>query len=137
LRRHHALRHHRGRHHRGGEGNRLAGAAGRASVGDERRSRKKNSRRVRIEFDSRRRPCRRGGENREGDQEGLRPLGSLVMRVVLASLAVLSLSAGSAWAAAFDNYRAACLDSGGDLGKVRATAAARGWGKLTDADREV
>ena len=59
------------------------------------------------------------------------------MRVVLASLAALTLSAGVASAAAFDSYRAACLDSGGDLGKVRAAATAKGWGKLSDADREV
>lgn len=59
------------------------------------------------------------------------------MRVVIASLAVLSMSAGSAWATAFDNYRTACLDSGGDLAKVRATAKAKGWGGLSDADREV
>src|SRR5262245_14118329 len=59
------------------------------------------------------------------------------MRVVLASLAVLTISAGSASAAAFDAYRAACLETAGDLAKVRAAATARGWGKLTDADREV
>ena len=59
------------------------------------------------------------------------------MRVVLASLAALTLSASVASAAAFDSYRAACLDGGGDLGKVRAAATAKGWGKLSDADREV
>jgi hypothetical protein len=59
------------------------------------------------------------------------------MRVVLASLAALMIGTGSAWATAFDSYRAACLDSGGDLAKVRATAAAKGWGKLSDADREI
>ena len=59
------------------------------------------------------------------------------MRVDLASLAIAALSVGSAGAAAFDNYRAACLDTGGDLAKVRAAAAAKGWGKLSDADREV
>ena len=59
------------------------------------------------------------------------------MRVVLASLAVLTISVGNASAAAFDNYRAACLDTGGDLDKVRAAATAKGWGKLSDADREV
>ena len=59
------------------------------------------------------------------------------MRVLIASLAALTISTGSAWAAAFDDYRAACLDTGGDLGKVRATASAKGWGKLSDADREV
>ncbi len=59
------------------------------------------------------------------------------MRVVFASLTILTLSAGSAGAAAFDNYRAACLDTGGDLAKVRAAATAKGWGKLSDADREV
>ena len=59
------------------------------------------------------------------------------MRVVLASLAVSTISMGSAGAAAFDHYRAACLETGGDLGKVRAAATAKGWGKLSDADREV
>jgi hypothetical protein len=59
------------------------------------------------------------------------------MRVVFAGLAVLTFSAGSAWATAFDSYRAACLDTGGDLAKVRAAATAKGWGKLSDADREI
>lgn len=59
------------------------------------------------------------------------------MRVVLASLAALLLSAGVASAAAFDNYRTACLETAGDLAKVRAAATAKGWGKLSDADREV
>src|SRR5689334_16446717 len=59
------------------------------------------------------------------------------MRVVLASLAVLTISAGSAWAGAFETYRAACLETAGDLAKVRATATAKGWGKLSDADREI
>ena len=35
------------------------------------------------------------------------------MRVVLASLAAVTMSAGVASAGAFDSYRAACLDSGG------------------------
>src|SRR5690349_2412512 len=59
------------------------------------------------------------------------------MRVGLASLAVLSVSGGSAWATAFRSCRTACLDSGGGLAKVRATATAKGWGKLWDADREI
>jgi hypothetical protein len=59
------------------------------------------------------------------------------MRVVFASLAVLTIGTGSASATAFDHYRAACLETGGDLAKVRASAAAKGWGKLSDADREV
>ena len=59
------------------------------------------------------------------------------MRVVLASLAAVTMSAGVASAGAFDSYRAACLDSGGDLAKVRAAASAKGWGKLSDADREI
>ncbi|MBI1210187.1 MAG: hypothetical protein GC190_01885 [Alphaproteobacteria bacterium] len=59
------------------------------------------------------------------------------MRVVVASLAVLTFSAGSAWATAFDSYRMACLETGGDLAKVRATAKAKGWGNLSDADREI
>ena len=59
------------------------------------------------------------------------------MRVVFAGIAFSMMFAGSAGATAFDSYRAACLDTGGDLGKVRATATARGWGALSDADREV
>lgn len=59
------------------------------------------------------------------------------MRVLSASLAVLSLSATGASAAAFDAYRVACLDTGADLAKVRAAAASGGWAKLSDADREV
>ena len=59
------------------------------------------------------------------------------MRVLMAGLVAVMFSAGSAEAAAFDSYRAACLDSGGDLAKVRATAQAKGWGKLSDADREI
>jgi hypothetical protein len=59
------------------------------------------------------------------------------MRIIVASLAALTLSSGAASAAAFDSYRSACLETGGDLAKVRAAAAAKSWGKLTDADREV
>jgi hypothetical protein len=61
----------------------------------------------------------------------------VAVRVLIASFAVLSFSTGSASASAFENYRAACLDSAGDLAKVRATATAKGWSKLSDADREI
>jgi hypothetical protein len=61
----------------------------------------------------------------------------IAMRVFLAGLAALMLSTGAASAAAFDSYRTACLETAGDLVKVRAVAAANGWGKLSDADREI
>lgn len=55
------------------------------------------------------------------------------MRCVVAALAFASLAA-SAQAAPFDVYRAACLDTGGDIARVR--AAAQKWSALTDAERE-
>jgi hypothetical protein len=42
----------------------------------------------------------------------------------------------AAHAAPFDVYRAACLDTGHDLGKVRALAASQKWDKLTEAERD-
>jgi hypothetical protein len=50
-------------------------------------------------------------------------------------LSVFSLTA-AAHAAPFDVYRAACLDTGVDLAKVRAQAASKKWATLTDAERE-
>ncbi|MEQ1867138.1 MAG: hypothetical protein ABL996_21050 [Micropepsaceae bacterium] len=44
--------------------------------------------------------------------------------------------ATTAHAAPFDVYRAACLDTGVDLAKVRAQAAAQKWSALTDDERE-
>jgi hypothetical protein len=55
-------------------------------------------------------------------------------RIVLAGLAFLS-SVSAANAAPFDVYRAACLDNGVDVTRIR--AASQRWSALTDADREV
>jgi hypothetical protein len=53
------------------------------------------------------------------------------------SSAVLSLGlATAAYAAPFDVYRAACLDTGVDVAKVRNAAASQNWSKLTDAERD-
>jgi len=57
------------------------------------------------------------------------------LRAVLAASAV-ALLAATAHAVPFDVYRAACLDTGVDLAKVRAQAAAQKWAALTDAERE-
>ena len=57
------------------------------------------------------------------------------MRYCVAALAFVTLSA-AAQAAPFDVYRSACLDTGVDLAKVRAQAAAQKWVALTDAERE-
>ena len=58
-----------------------------------------------------------------------------MMRTLLAAFAASSFAA-AAHAAPFDVYRGACLDTGNDLSKVRATAKAQGWQALTDAERE-
>jgi hypothetical protein len=42
----------------------------------------------------------------------------------------------AAHAAPFDVYRAACLDTGVDLAKIRALAASQKWDKLTEAERD-
>ena len=59
---------------------------------------------------------------------------------VRSSSAVLGLAfaalAANANAAPFDVYRAACLDTGVDPGKVRALAAAQKWDKLSEAERD-
>jgi len=54
-----------------------------------------------------------------------------------ASLALAGglLLAPSAHAAPFDAYRAACLDTGVDVARIRAAASA--WSQLTEAEREV
>jgi hypothetical protein len=57
------------------------------------------------------------------------------MTMVGACLGAAAL-ATAAHAAPFDVYRGACLDTGGDLTKVRAQAAAQKWAALTDAERE-
>jgi hypothetical protein len=41
-----------------------------------------------------------------------------------------------AHAAPFDVYRSACLDTGVDLAKIRALAAAQKWDKLSEAERD-
>jgi hypothetical protein len=63
--------------------------------------------------------------------------GSSVMSLRILSSAVLALAlATSAHAAAFDVYRAACLDTNAELVKVRELAASKKWEKLTDADKD-
>ena len=56
-----------------------------------------------------------------------------MVRRVLSSIAFL-LAASTAAAAPFDVYRAACLDTGVDIARVR--AAAQKWSPLSDAERE-
>jgi hypothetical protein len=45
-------------------------------------------------------------------------------------------SATAATAAPFDVYRSACLDTQGDLGKIRALATSQKWDKLSEAERD-
>jgi hypothetical protein len=52
------------------------------------------------------------------------------------SAAALFVIATAAHAAPFDVYRGACLDTGHDLGKVRALAVSQKWEKLTEAERD-
>ena len=56
-------------------------------------------------------------------------------RGALAAFAAITLAA-AAHAAPFDVYRGACLDTGTDLAKVRAQAAAQKWAALTGDERE-
>lgn len=51
------------------------------------------------------------------------------------ALAASILSVQAAVAAPFDAYRAACLDTGVDVARIR--AAASGWSQLTEVEREV
>ena len=57
------------------------------------------------------------------------------MRPVLA-IATSFAAVVAAHAAPFDVYRGACLDTGIDLAKIRATAASQKWLPLSDAERE-
>jgi hypothetical protein len=45
-------------------------------------------------------------------------------------------SATAATAAPFDVYRAACLETQGDLSKIRALATSQKWDKLSEAERD-
>jgi len=60
------------------------------------------------------------------------------MSVRVFSSAVLAFAAtiASAHAAAFDVYRAACLDTNVDMANIRATAASQKWSALTEAERD-
>lgn len=59
------------------------------------------------------------------------------MRIRLSSAVLaLSFATAAAHAAPFDVYRSACLDTGAELGKVRALAASQKWEKLTEAERD-
>ena len=57
------------------------------------------------------------------------------MRTALAFCIAL-IATTSAHAAAFDVYRAACLDTGVNVANVRAAAASQKWGTLTEAERD-
>jgi hypothetical protein len=54
---------------------------------------------------------------------------------VIAGL-VFAAAATTAHAAPFDVYRGACLDTGVDLAKIRALAAAQKWDKLSETERD-
>lgn len=56
-------------------------------------------------------------------------------RIAISALAACVLSAQAAIAAPFDVYRSACLDTGVDIARIR--AAAQGWSRLSDAEREI
>ena len=57
------------------------------------------------------------------------------MRTALAFCIAL-IAATSAHAAAFDVYRAACLDTGVNVANVRAAATSQKWSALTEAERD-
>jgi hypothetical protein len=61
-------------------------------------------------------------------------MGCVMHRMAIPALAALAMSAQAAVAAPFDVYRAACLDTGVDMSRIR--AASQGWSRLTDAERE-
>jgi hypothetical protein len=60
------------------------------------------------------------------------------MRSRLISSAAFGLAAtiASAHAAAFDVYRAACLDTGINIANIRAASASQKWTQLTEAERD-
>ena len=60
----------------------------------------------------------------------------MTMRVISSAVLGFAFAVSAAHAAPFDVYRSACLDSGIDLVKIRATAAAQKWLALSDAERE-
>ena len=45
-------------------------------------------------------------------------------------------SATAATAAPFDVYRSACLETQGDLGKIRSLATSQKWDKLSEGERD-
>jgi hypothetical protein len=59
----------------------------------------------------------------------------MIVRVLSSAFASMVFVASSAHAAPFDAYRAACLDTGVDVARIRAAASA--WSQLTEAEREV
>lgn len=56
-------------------------------------------------------------------------------RVLISAVASVAFVA-SAQAAAFDVYRAACLDTNINLASIRAAAASQKWGALSEAERD-
>lgn len=59
----------------------------------------------------------------------------MIVRVLSRAFASMVFVASSAHAAPFDVYRAACLDTGVDVTRIR--AASGSWSALTEAEREV
>jgi hypothetical protein len=59
----------------------------------------------------------------------------MIVRVLSSAFASMVFVASSAHAAPFDVYRAACLDTGVDVTRIR--AASGSWSALTEAEREV
>ncbi len=58
------------------------------------------------------------------------------MRSFSSAVLGFSFAVSAAQAAPFDVYRAACLDTGIDLARIRAQATSQKWAPLTDAERE-
>lgn len=59
----------------------------------------------------------------------------MISTLAAAAIAVASATSVSAHAAAFDVYRSACLDTGTDMSRIRASAKA--WAPLSDAERDM
>ena len=66
---------------------------------------------------------------------GSKKMGNVMRKIAVPALVACVLSAQAAVAAPFEVYRAACLDTGVDVARIR--SASQGWSKLSDAEREV
>jgi hypothetical protein len=56
------------------------------------------------------------------------------MRLIISAVLAIASSLTSAHAGSFEVYRSSCLDTGVDVGRIR--AAAKSWSPLTEAERE-